>query len=148
MPQRRLKALWIAPYKLRRFYEPSELRHELVFSVCVLLSFGAEGGSRTRDPRFTIPLLCQLSYLGARILYSPLTVTYRRFGLLLVVGGILLVATAISTHPFFRLIVALPDVLGFRGSKTYLVLLQNNTELRPTGGFMGAFALVTMDRGK
>ncbi|HLD81879.1 MAG TPA: DUF4012 domain-containing protein [Patescibacteria group bacterium] len=31
---------------------------------------------------------------------------------------------------------------GFQKPKDYLVLLQNNTELRPTGGFIGAYALV------
>ncbi|MDP3994820.1 MAG: DUF4012 domain-containing protein, partial [bacterium] len=42
----------------------------------------------------------------------------------------------------------LPSVLGTDGKKTYLVLLQNNMELRPTGGFIGSFALVTLDMGK
>lgn len=32
--------------------------------------------------------------------------------------------------------------------KTYLILLQNNMELRPTGGFIGSFALLTIDKGK
>lgn len=42
----------------------------------------------------------------------------------------------------------LPDILGVESKKTYLVLLQNNMELRPTGGFIGSFALVTVDKGK
>ncbi|HEX6976891.1 MAG TPA: DUF4012 domain-containing protein [Patescibacteria group bacterium] len=42
----------------------------------------------------------------------------------------------------------LPVLLGFDVKKTYLVLFQNNMELRPTGGFIGSFALVTFDRGK
>jgi len=42
----------------------------------------------------------------------------------------------------------LPDILGAESKKTYLVLLQNNMELRPTGGFIGSFALVTLDKGK
>ncbi len=42
----------------------------------------------------------------------------------------------------------LPVLLGFDSKKTYLVLFQNNMELRPTGGFIGSFALVTFDRGK
>ncbi len=32
--------------------------------------------------------------------------------------------------------------------KVYLVLFQNNMELRPTGGFIGSFALLTLDGGK
>jgi hypothetical protein len=35
-----------------------------------------------------------------------------------------------------------PYIMGFFGPKTYLVLLQNNNELRPTGGFITAVAEV------
>ena len=34
------------------------------------------------------------------------------------------------------------------GKKKYMVLFQNNTELRPTGGFIGSYALVEMGNGK
>jgi hypothetical protein len=36
---------------------------------------------------------------------------------------------------------------GFPEAKTYLVLLQNADELRPTGGFIGNIGLVTVDAG-
>jgi nucleoside-diphosphate-sugar epimerase len=42
----------------------------------------------------------------------------------------------------------LPSLLGFDQKKTYLVLFQNNMELRPTGGFIGSYALVTFDKGR
>lgn len=42
----------------------------------------------------------------------------------------------------------LPELLGYDSAKTYLVLLQNNMELRPTGGFIGSFALVTFSSGE
>lgn len=42
----------------------------------------------------------------------------------------------------------LPALLGFDHPVTYLVLLQNNLELRPTGGFIGSFALITFQNGK
>jgi hypothetical protein len=42
----------------------------------------------------------------------------------------------------------LADILGKNERKTYLVLFQNNTELRPTGGFIGSFALVTFEGGR
>ncbi len=42
----------------------------------------------------------------------------------------------------------LPDILGVSNKKTYLVLFQNNMELRPGGGFIGSYALMTMDKGK
>jgi hypothetical protein len=41
----------------------------------------------------------------------------------------------------------LPSMLGQQGPRTYLVLLQNNAELRSTGGISGALALVRVDDG-
>ena len=41
----------------------------------------------------------------------------------------------------------LPEFLGVEKEKRYLVLLQNNMELRPTGGFMGSYALVSFQNG-
>lgn len=38
-------------------------------------------------------------------------------------------------------------VVGSGGTRKYLVLLQNNSELRPTGGFPGSYALVTFADG-
>lgn len=42
----------------------------------------------------------------------------------------------------------LPELLGEHGKKTYLVLFQNNMELRPGGGFIGSFALVSFEAGR
>lgn len=36
---------------------------------------------------------------------------------------------------------------GFDEKKTYLLLFQNSMELRPTGGFIGSVAIVTMENG-
>lgn len=41
-----------------------------------------------------------------------------------------------------------PDLFGFNGKKIYLVLFQNNMELRPSGGFIGSYGLLTLDKGK
>ena len=41
-----------------------------------------------------------------------------------------------------------PDILGVTNPKTYLLLFQNNMELRPTGGFIGSFGLMTMEGGR
>jgi len=41
-----------------------------------------------------------------------------------------------------------PDLLGFNNKKTYLVLFQNNMELRPGGGFIGSYGLLFLDKGK
>ena len=42
----------------------------------------------------------------------------------------------------------LPTILGRDRPSTYLILFQNNMELRPTGGFIGSLALVTFDGGR
>ncbi len=41
-----------------------------------------------------------------------------------------------------------PDLLGFNNEKTYLVLFQNNMELRPGGGFIGSYGILTVKSGK
>jgi hypothetical protein len=40
-----------------------------------------------------------------------------------------------------------PKVLGFEKPQTYLVLFLNNTEIRPGGGFIGAYSVVRFDQG-
>jgi len=40
------------------------------------------------------------------------------------------------------------DFVSQQGKKTYLVLLENNTELRPGGGFIGSYAIVNFENGK
>lgn len=39
-------------------------------------------------------------------------------------------------------------LLGSEKPQKYLILFQNNMELRPTGGFIGSFGLVTFDQGR
>jgi uncharacterized protein DUF4012 len=46
------------------------------------------------------------------------------------------------------LIETLPQVLGHPTPQKYLVIFQNDGELRPTGGFMSAFAVLQVDKGK
>lgn len=40
-----------------------------------------------------------------------------------------------------------PTIAGYPDSKTYLFLLQNNTELRPTGGFIGTYGILELESG-
>lgn len=42
----------------------------------------------------------------------------------------------------------LPSALGLEKQKTYLVLFQNNMELRPGGGFIGSYGLLSFNKGK
>ncbi|MBI4433568.1 DUF4012 domain-containing protein [Candidatus Uhrbacteria bacterium] len=43
---------------------------------------------------------------------------------------------------------ALASLVGASGPTDVLVLLQNNTELRPSGGFLGTYGLLTVHRGE
>lgn len=45
-----------------------------------------------------------------------------------------------SMHELDEMVTFAQAVLGSEGSKRYLLIFQNNTEIRPTGGFMGSFA--------
>ncbi len=45
------------------------------------------------------------------------------------------------------LLEAMPVLLGMDKDKTYLVIFQNDKELRPTGGFMTAYSLMTVKKG-
>lgn len=45
------------------------------------------------------------------------------------------------------LIKVLPDLLGAKTSKKYLVIFQNDKELRPTGGFITAYSIFSLDKG-
>ncbi len=55
--------------------------------------------------------------------------------------------TRIILGPFAFLADDLPSLVGFFGEKTYLVLLQNENELRPTGGFITSFAVIKVSFG-
>lgn len=46
------------------------------------------------------------------------------------------------------LIKLFPDLLGNPNAKTYMILFQNDAELRPTGGFMTAYAFMKITKGK
>lgn len=42
----------------------------------------------------------------------------------------------------------LPSIAGVESSKRYLVLFQNDAEIRPTGGFWTAYAVLKVEKGK
>jgi hypothetical protein len=41
-----------------------------------------------------------------------------------------------------------PEIGGFEKEKTYLLLFENNMELRPAGGYLGSFGIVKVKEGK
>jgi hypothetical protein len=75
--------------------------------------------------------------LGSTELWAPLARVQRKLGRYLRLG-----------RAGIRLAVALPDLLGEGHGAQYMVLAQNNDELRPTGGFITAIGLVPVEAGK
>jgi len=74
---------------------------------------------------------------------------------LLLVFGILstffigiIIYIGVILAPFSDFIFDLPQILGFKEPQTYLIILQNNNELRPTGGFISAYGILNFDHGK
>ena len=55
-----------------------------------------------------------------------------------------LLTTIDEFQQFFTLATTL---LGADGTKRYLIAFQNNTEIRPTGGFLGSFAVLDVSHG-
>jgi hypothetical protein len=53
-----------------------------------------------------------------------------------------------SLSQFQPIIKLLPDLLGNPDPKKYLIMFQNDAELRPTGGFLTAYATMTITKGK
>lgn len=51
----------------------------------------------------------------------------------------------VEAKPLFRKI---PELLGIKNKKRYLVIFQNDAELRATGGFITAYAVFNVDKGK
>lgn len=51
----------------------------------------------------------------------------------------------INSKPFLE---SAPYLLGMDTPRTYLVLFQNDKELRPTGGFMTAYSIMKVDKAK
>lgn len=75
------------------------------------------------------------------------------------IGKIILKSRLVSAKNLFHetaslfvdarpLLKELPQLFGSKESKRYLVIFQNDAELRATGGFMTAFAIFKIDKGK
>ncbi len=56
--------------------------------------------------------------------------------------------TTQSLSQFRPVLKLLPDLLGNPEPRRYLLLFQNDAELRPTGGFLTAYATMTVTKGK
>lgn len=64
------------------------------------------------------------------------------------IDGIKIKDITTSVQQYASVLDLLPQLFGFPQKKTYAILLQNNMELRPGGGFIGSYAIVGIDHGK
>ncbi|MGI6348098.1 MAG: DUF4012 domain-containing protein [Patescibacteria group bacterium] len=49
---------------------------------------------------------------------------------------------------FLKLIPGLKDFIGLESDRRYLIIFQNNAEIRATGGFIGSYALIDIKKGQ
>ena len=59
-----------------------------------------------------------------------------------------ILGSAIAVRDGKDALAAAPAALGVPSSKNYLLLFQNDKEIRPTGGFMTAYATITLTNGQ
>ncbi len=55
---------------------------------------------------------------------------------------------AVTLDTLSQLAQNIPDLVGIGGKKDYLLLFQNSNEMRPTGGFVGSYAILSFENGK
>ena len=61
-------------------------------------------------------------------------------------GNLELAATTLND--FLPLLEVAPELAGLEEEKKYLVLFQNDAEIRPTGGFMTAYGILKVEKGR
>jgi UDP-glucuronate decarboxylase len=59
-----------------------------------------------------------------------------------------LVSTSSGMDLFSSALLGVSDLIGVNTPKKYLILFQNSNEIRPTGGFIGSYAILEMEEGK
>lgn len=59
-----------------------------------------------------------------------------------------ILGTGVAVRDGRAALAAAPQVLGMPSAKNYLLLFQNDKEIRPTGGFMTAYATLTFKNGQ
>ncbi|MBU1177098.1 MAG: DUF4012 domain-containing protein [Patescibacteria group bacterium] len=83
-----------------------------------------------------IILICiSLSIIGG-VVFSYQRLTSENFSLIDILDS--------KQISFLKMI---PEIAGFNGERTYLLLFQNNLELRPSGGYLGNFGIIKVKNG-
>ena len=60
----------------------------------------------------------------------------------------LLLKTDETADDMLNLVSNLPQILGSQGERKYIFWFQNSNEIRPTGGFIGSYGVLTLESGK
>lgn len=115
-------------YSEGRSYTPSEIaKAQQIFTLCIQ---AFQSWDNVASIYIQIPFVDQL---GNR--FFPTYMSMLR--------------DARTYSPYLAQLIRLyPSLIGVEGEKRYLLLLQNNTELRPTGGFIGSFIYIVFKDGK
>ncbi len=95
--------------------------------------------------RFALPqykeALNDLASVDPQVVPSEYQQSFRDF-------KVLFTAFVDDTQNMIDFIDTMQHVFGSDDFKRYLIVFQNNRELRPTGGFMGSFAILDVQKGK
>lgn len=96
----------------------------------------------------TETLVRDLGFLEAEMQGVDLNFTLPVYGTKTIVVHKTLDSTRTNLAFFQELLLVLPDLLGANGKRTYMVVMQDNTELTPSGGRIYSFGLLTFDKGR
>lgn len=109
-------------------------------SASAVLDFSqvAKGKSQNPDADF-LSGLASLKNIVASLQTAPSSLR---------LDGISLASLGNSVSPLSSMLDVGQSLFGFPKPQTYLVLFQNNAELRPGGGFIGSYALITLNKGR
>lgn len=69
-------------------------------------------------------------------------------GKIALILSIVLLITGVGFWFNFSYLKILPAAAGFKKPMTYLILMQNNYEIRATGGYIGSFGIATIEKAK
>ena len=71
-----------------------------------------------------------------------------KYGYLLDEYHLFLLGSQDTVDSLSKIISGLSEALGIGGEKKYIVWFQNSNEMRPTGGFIGSYAVLKLESGK
>ncbi|HBU27664.1 TPA: hypothetical protein DEB00_00930 [Candidatus Uhrbacteria bacterium] len=112
-----------------------EMRKELVFSLSRRVPDLEQARARLSQQRLGLEALDgDELFFGLRLVRTELLDQIRRLD--------------DTLNVLIPILSVLPDMGGFHGAQHYLLFLQNDGELRPTGGFWGTYGVIRVENGE